>query len=144
MPHLAKGMIADFEVTAAAGQAVVPEPKADQEVKLLDFSFVLPQTIKPGKQIWKVSNIGQQPHEMMLLKLGAGKTLDDALAFMKNPTGAPPFADVGGYQAVNPSVTGWLSLDLAAGNYIAICHVPDPASHKEHADLGMLLPFTVQ
>jgi len=30
------------------------------------------------------------------------------------------------------------------GNYVAVCFVPDPASGKAHAELGMITPFTVQ
>ncbi|MFN8491283.1 MAG: hypothetical protein U0350_27040 [Caldilineaceae bacterium] len=143
VPHLAKGQIADFEVVAAQGQTAA-EPHTDQEVKMVDFSYALPQTIKPGKQTWKISNVGKQPHEITLMKLAAGKTMEDVMAFFQKPTGAPPFADMGGLQAINPGAAGWINLDLTAGNYIALCHVPDPASHKAHAELGMMMPFTVQ
>lgn len=78
------------------------------------------------------------------MKLAEGKTIDDVMAWAKDPTTAPPFMNVGGFQGINPGATGWMELDLAAGEYIAICHIPDPATGKAHEELGMVLPFTVK
>lgn len=141
LPHLAKGMVGFFEVVA--GENKTAAPTADAGVELLDFSFKLPKAVKAGKQVWSVTNKGQQLHEINLMKISEGKTLDDAMAWAKQPTGAPPFSNVGGFQGINPGETGWMELDLAAGEYIAICHIPDPATGKAHEMLGMILPFTV-
>lgn len=146
VPHLAKGMVRPIEVVAQADQAdrSAPKIKADAVVKLMDFSFILPSEIKAGEQIWQVVNEGPQIHEIMFIKLAAGKTAADAQAFLQSPHGVPPFAMIGGFQAINPGATGWLPLNLEPGNYIAICHVPDPASGHAHSELGMLMPFTVK
>lgn len=142
LPHVAKGMIGFFEVVAGENRTVAPT--ADAGVELLDFSFKLPEAVKAGKQTWSVTNKGQQLHEVNLMKLTDGKTLDDVMAWAKDPTTAPPFLNVGGFQGINPGETGWMELDLAAGEYIAICHIPDPATGKPHEELGMMLPFTVK
>ncbi len=141
LPHLAKGMVGFFEVVA--GENTTVAPSADATVELLDFSFKLPEAVKAGKQIWSVTNQGQQLHEINLMKLAEGKTIDDVMAWVMQPAGAPPFANVGGFQGINPGATGWMELDLTAGQYIAICHIPDPATGKPHEALGMVLPFTV-
>ena len=141
LPHLAKGMVGFFEVVA--GENTTVAPSADATVELLDFSFKLPEAVKAGKQIWSVTNQGQQLHEINLMKLAEGKTIDDVMAWVMQPAGAPPFANVGGFQGINPGATGWMDLDLTAGQYIAICHIPDPATGKPHEALGMVLPFTV-
>lgn len=143
IPHLAKGMMAPLEVVSGAEQREVSEPKANGLVRMLDFSFVLPTEIKAGPQVWKVTNEGQQPHEIALIKLAQGKTIADVQAFMQAPTGAPPFEDAGGLQGIDPGESGWLNLDLQPGNYVALCHIPDPASGKAHEELGMVLPFSV-
>jgi hypothetical protein len=143
VPHLAKGMMARLEVVAGSEQREVSEPKADGTVRMLDFSFVLPSEIKAGPQVWKVTNEGQQPHELALIKLGQGKTMQDVVAFMQSPGGAPPFEDAGGLQGIDPGESGWVNLDLQPGNYVALCHIPDPASGKAHEELGMVLPFAV-
>jgi hypothetical protein len=142
IPHLAKGMVAPLEVVSGA-EREVSEPKANGLVRMLDFSFVLPTEIKTGPQVWKVSNDGQQPHEIALIKLAQGKTMADVQAFMQAPTGAPPFEDAGGLQGIDPGESAWLNLDLQPGNYVALCHIPDPASGKAHEELGMVLPFSV-
>jgi len=146
VPHMAKGLLKPIEVVAHADHdhPGVSKPKADTVVKLLDFSFVLPSEIKAGKQLWQVVNEGPQPHEILIIKLAEGKTIADVQAFVQSFHGAPPFASVGGFQAINPGESGWLHLDLESGNYAAICYVSDPASGHAHAELGMLLPFTVK
>jgi hypothetical protein len=63
---------------------------------------------------------------------------------MHSPNGAPPFANVGGFQAITPGETGWLNLDLTPGEYVALCYVPDPASGHAHLELGMVMPFRVK
>ena len=112
-------------------------------VKLLDFAFVLPAEIKAGRQIWQIVNEGAQPHEIMLIKLAGGKSMADVQAFLQSPHGAPPFSQIGGFQAIDPGTSGWLNLDLTPGQYVAICHVPDQASGHAHSELGMVMPFTV-
>jgi hypothetical protein len=137
-------MVAPLTVTASASQAHLSEPTAQGTVTLLDFSFTLPSAIKADKQTWKVLNAGTQIHEINLMKLADGKTMDDVMAWMAKSTDAPPFANVGGFNGIDPKQTGWMELDLTPGSYIAICHVPDPATGKEHAALGMMLPFEVK
>lgn len=145
VPHLAKGMVRPIKVVASTDQAEVdiPEPEADGIVKLLDFAFVLPSEIKAGQQIWQVVNEGQQIHEIMVVKLTAGKTMNDVQTFLQAPHGVPPFSQIGGFQAINPGASGWLNLDLTPGEYVAVCHVPDPASGHAHSELGMVMPFSV-
>ncbi len=145
VPHIAKGMIAPLTVIAPkAGQPVATAPVADQTIKFVDFSYVLPTDIKAGKQVWQVVNEGTQPHEVTLIKLAEGKTMEDVMRFMMQPAGAPPFANVGGFQAIDPGKRAYLHLNLTPGNYVALCHIPDPASGKPHEQLGMVLPFTVK
>jgi uncharacterized cupredoxin-like copper-binding protein len=143
IPHLAKGMLAPMEVVAPTAQTSASEPKSDGTVRLLDFSFVLPSEIKAGRHIWKVSNEGEQPHELALIKLADGKTMQDVAAFMQTPSGPPPWVDAGGFQAIDPGESAWVDLDLQPGNYVALCHVPDPTSGKAHEEMGMVLPFSV-
>lgn len=142
--HLAKGMVASIEVVDTQEQTGVQSPQADATVKLDDFTFVLPEVIEAGPQVWQIDNQGQQPHEISLIKLAEGKTMEDVGAFMVSPAGPPPFADVGGLQGIDPGESGWVNLNLTPGEYVALCHIPDSASGKPHLELGMVAAFSVK
>ena len=90
------------------------------------------------------ADVGPQPHELNLLKLAPGKTAQDVLAWENAPSGPPPFEAVGGINGLSPNAAGYMTLDLQPGSYVAICHIPDPASGLTHAHLGMLKAFTVR
>ena len=72
--------------------------------------------------------------------------MTDVAQFMAGeaPAGPPPFVAVGGMQGLSNGASGYLNLDFAAGNYVAICNIPDPATGKPHSALGMVHPFTVK
>jgi len=141
IPHLAKGMVRPFVVTPPASSASAPTPGASVSAK--NFSFTIP-TLKAGKTTIEFKNTStDQVHEMTLVKMAAGKTVNDAKAFFAKPAGPPPFESAGGAPGIGPGDTAWADLDLTAGTYVALCHVPDPATKKEHLALGMIQQFTV-
>jgi len=142
VPHYQKGMIKFFQVMGPAQTGSAPA--ADGQVTLRDFSYVLPSTIKTGPLLLKATNQGTQPHEMTLFKLAPGRTQQDLLAYLQKPAGPPPFADAGGIAALAPGTSGWFKVDLAPGNYVAMCFVPDPATGKPHFAIGMISSFAVQ
>lgn len=146
IPHLAKGMITPMDVVAHSegDHAAAPQPEADMTVKLRDFDFPMPSQVKAGEQVWQIFNEGSQPHEVNLIKLAEGKTVEDVQAFMHTPNGAPPFSSIGGFQAITPGQSGWLNLDLEPGNYVALCFVPNSETGKPHIEHGMILPFRVK
>ena len=147
VPHLAKGMLRPIQVVARTAQTTAQEPQAEVSVILKDFIFEIPSNIKAGRHTWKVTNQGPQPHEMFLIKLADGQTMGDVMAFMASSTNedaAPPFEEVGGTAALGVGQTGWVDLDLPAGDYVALCFVPDAATGKAHAEMGMMTPFSVK
>ena len=98
----------------------------------------------------RVLNQGPQIHEWLLFKLMPGKSPDDLMTFVASmegggpPSGPPPFALAGGGQAISVGREEYVELDLEAGEYLAICLVPDNNTGAPHAALGMVAPFTVQ
>lgn len=142
-PHLADGMVKFFTVNQGSGEKLA-EPKDDGLVTLRDFAFEMPGTPRVGTVTWKVWNHGTQPHELTLIKLAQGKTMQDVEMFMQRPTGQPPYSNEGGIGALAPEHSGWATLNLGAGDYVALCFVPDPSTGKAHYTMGMLTPFTVQ
>lgn len=144
VPHMAKGMVKPLTVKGAA-TAAPDAPNAALAVDMKDFHFTMPAEVAAGKQAWKVSNKGPQPHEITIIRLADGKTSADVGAWFAKPEGPPPFQPVGGMQAMSAGAPdAYINLDLSPGNYIATCEIPDPASGKTHSALGMLMPFTVK
>jgi len=147
VPHFAKGMVKFVNVVSRGGpqRANLQNLKSSNSVKLRDFSFQIPETIQAGPQVWTVTNEGVQPHEITLIQLAPGKTVQDAMNFMQSesPQGPPPFEFAGGMQALATAKTGWVMLNLTPGMYVALCFVPDPQSGKPHVELGMIQAFTV-
>ncbi len=143
-PHVAKGMLSTFTVT---DEAPVEQPQVETvgEVTLNDFAFALPDDLDGTVA---VTNDGEQPHEMLLIQLGEGVALEEALASLEGPPptdGPPPAIPAGGMQAIMPGDTGYLDLStLAAGSYGLVCFIPDAATGKPHLELGMVAQIQVE
>jgi uncharacterized cupredoxin-like copper-binding protein len=146
--HVAKGMIGQLKVAETAA-SVDRAPVATSTIILGDFSFTVPKGFT-GKGTIDVSNQGNQVHEAVLYKLAAGKTVKDATKFLlvapgsPPPAGPPPFTPIGGTVGLSPQQHAWLALDLAPGNYLLMCFLPDPVKGGlPHAVEGMVRGFTI-
>jgi len=145
-PHFAKGMVKSF--TVAAGDSGGTPPKADGTVTLADFNFLGDVTSLPAKKtVLEVKNGGPQPHELTTIRLNNGVTVDQLKALLNSdtpPAGPPPIDDAGGLGALQANQTGFVEFDLKAGSYAFVCFVPDAATGKPHAALGMIKAITVK
>jgi hypothetical protein len=133
--------------------AAPPELTADLEVTMSEFAFVgLEEPVPTGQQLWKVTNAGKQPHFITFSQLPPGATqvqyMDSLTAMM---TGAPAaegldlanLAIVGGCSTLSTGQSLYLSFDLTAGTYGAICFFPDEETGAPHALMGMAQVFAV-
>ena len=148
IPHIAKGMVASLKVGAAPDDRP-DEPDSAATVNLNDFAFSgFPASFSPGESTIKVTNVGAEPHEMVLARLKgiSVEDLREALLAPPDPAaGPPPLEFVGGIQAVLPGTTAWASVNLEAGDYAAICFIPSLANEgAPHFSLGMLSGFSVK
>jgi hypothetical protein len=143
VPHLAKGMLKPLTVTATGAADSNTVSEVSGTMTLRDFAFDLPDQVPAGRLTYKVVNDGPQPHELNILKLTPGSTVDDVRAWAANPTTPPPFEAVGGMNGLGPGADGYMTVDLEPGEYVAICNIPDPASGWAHSRLGMIRAFTV-
>lgn len=142
-------------VGAAATPEATPEatPLANGTVRMFDFNFEFPNPVAPGRQVWEVTNTGQQAHELLLTRSPEPVTAEQIMELMAGeseeatPTGGgPSFADleqVGGLGWLSPGATAWTEVDLTPGTYVAFCFVPDPETFMPHAMMGMIAVFTV-
>jgi uncharacterized cupredoxin-like copper-binding protein len=143
VPHLMKGMIQPFEVTGGGAEAALPV--ASDTVQLGDYSFELARPITPGPHTVLVTNGGQQPHELVLLRLGPGKTVKDfgVWATTGGMKGPPPALPLGGVAVLDHGASGMFTADFAPGDYGMICFVPDSKDGKLHLMHGMMKQITV-
>lgn len=151
--HIALGFgegppqLASFTVAAGSGAAPAA-PEAAVNVDLIDFQFTMPEQIKTGAQTWQIENKGGQWHEMVVVKLNEGVTVQDVLAMMMSetpPEGPPPFEQMAFWAPMSAGERAWTTIDLPAGEYTVLCFLPDfasnpPTSHLEH---GMVRTLTV-
>lgn len=165
IPHFALGMQAVLEVTEGTADGAPPE--ADATVNLVEMAFEgLPTDPTEGTHVWEVANTGTQLHEVVILQLAEGLTSDQAIQIFSEPPpsaspvaspivdqtvaspeaelpAGPPFVAIGGVAPLSPGETNYAVLDLAAGDYIAICFVPDAETGVPHFAMGMIAGFTV-
>lgn len=141
--HFMKGMIQPFEVTAGGTEATMPV--ASDTVQLGDYTFESARPITPGQHTFLVTNVGQQPHELVLLRLTPGKTVQDfgVWATTGGMKGPPPALPLGGVAVIDHGASGVFSVDLTPGDYGMICFVPDSKDGKPHLMHGMMKQITV-
>lgn len=89
----------------------------------------------------RVSNQGRQDHQLRLVRLHAGATLND---FMSAADPDSISTAIAGVSRIGPGAMAYLPVRLPAGSYIAYCLISDPASHKLHVELGMLRLIQVE
>ncbi|HET7584266.1 MAG TPA: hypothetical protein VFK13_05130 [Gemmatimonadaceae bacterium] len=137
--HVAKGMAHPLTVVAApAGSAPAAEPTTDMSISLSDYAFTLSDSLTAGHHVFDVSNAGTQPHEVVLVRLDAGKTPNDVLTWVFNQNGPPPGVPLGGIVAIEPGMHQSFAADLAPGDYALMCFIPDGKDGKPHAMHGMM------
>jgi hypothetical protein len=141
VPHIAKGMLRPLMVTSPA-VAVMP-PTADVSVTLSDYTFAMTPALSAGKHVLHITNTAKQPHEIFLLRLDAGKTLQDFVKWGTDFQGPPPGTPMGGTAGISPGVAVDVPVDLPAGDYVLVCFISDAKDGKPHVAHGMVQTVTV-
>lgn len=142
IPHVAKGMAAPLNVTAATGNPAEP-PEAHVTASLTDFNITLSANLTADNHTIAFVNDGTYSHEAFLARLAEGKTTQDLLAFVggQAPPGPPPFEPLGGVTSMEPGATVYAEIGITPGNYVLICFDEDGGT--VHFARGMILEFTV-
>lgn len=143
VPHIMKGMVRPLTVVASTTPSA-PAPVADINITMKDYAWDVSPEITAGKHIIKLENAAEQPHEMVIAKLEAGKTPADLAAWLLKQEGPPPGAPMGGISGMSKGDVVYVPIDLAPGEYGLLCFLPDAKDGKEHAAHGMLKSFTVK
>lgn len=110
-----------------------------------NYSFTGPDSMPAGLTTIRIINKGQDWHQVSLIKLAEGKTVEDFREAMKtNPSDILPgwAGYVGGPNVFIPGGGGTAMVKLEKGNYLVTCFMPD-SKGVPHVALGMLKPLTV-
>jgi hypothetical protein len=125
-----------------AGEASGAEaPTADFTAQLADFAFIMPDTIPAGSHVWHIENVGAQWHELLVVKLEDGMTLQGLMDIIheSDQQGPPPLDMETWWAPMGAGKQAWVTWDLPAGQYAVICSLPDVAGEMApHTALGMV------
>lgn len=137
-----------METSVATGRSAASAPTAAVKATLSEFSFTLPSEIPAGAQLWEISNTGEQWHHLVVLKLNEGTTIEELIAMsnsQQEPEGPPPFEEVAYFGEISGGTTAWVTLDIPAGDYHAVCFLPNTADEqmRSHLSHGMLRAIKV-
>lgn len=127
------------------------EPAAKTEVNIVatDFAFELaPDQIPAGSVETTLINEGKEPHQAGYYRLNDGVTYQDfVIAIKKDDSMIPQLARGGGWGHMRSLSSGDSGVrpgdDLEPGTYAVMCSIRDPESGKNHYELGMITPLTV-
>jgi len=137
-PHFTHGMAHALVVTPNPAP-VAAEPDADLEVRLSDYAFTLSSDVTAGDHTIRVLNDGPQEHEMVVVQLDSGKTVQDVSTWVTTGMkGPPPGRPIGGIAPMSPGGRNVVTLHFAPGDYGFLCFVPDAHDGKAHSDHGMM------
>jgi len=112
------------------------------EATMLDFAFDLSQNTVPADALvaFTLPNEGQYPHELAIVRLPEGVTVEQVLA---DPALEEQVEFIGGAYA-EPGETGYFALEgLEPGTYTAVCFVDVPEGIP-HVMRGMVAEFAAE
>ena len=157
-PHFGDGEARTLVVRPAGPDAPGPDaaPTATASIRLLDFDFSLEDSLTAGAHTIRVTNAGAEPHDLVMLKLAPGITVEEVVRAM-NPERArrpgeaaeppPSFESLasvaGGIAAIRPGMEVFFTTIMSGGEYLMLCMAtaPDGRSHIEH---GMVQQVSVR
>jgi uncharacterized cupredoxin-like copper-binding protein len=143
VPHVALGM--QKALSVRGGKPVrVSQPKPSITITQVDYQFILSQRVESGLRTIEVVNHGTQPHEVVVVRLATGATIQDAIASFEPGTSGPPRGElVSGVTAIKKGARTYFTGEFEPGKYGLICFVPDMVTGRPHFLQGMTTEFTV-
>lgn len=147
-------VIEEYEVEACGrepededggGDAEPAEGAQVVEVVGTEYAFEgVPETVPAGPVAFRLTNEGEEEHELALGKLVEGKTMEDVLAVEGDPVEAGVVEELlGNVWTPGGETSGYLNVELEPGTYGFVCFVPSAEDGQPHAAHGMTATFTV-
>jgi uncharacterized cupredoxin-like copper-binding protein/plastocyanin len=144
IPHVRQGMIKPLTVSGPALSGA-SEPKAAITITARDYKYSLDLAVAPGTRTIRFANAGTQPHEVVVVKLPPGKTVEDfAATFTPFPEAVRNGTPMGGLSGIETGGHGFFTIDFVPGHYGLICFLSDRTRLVPHFTLGMMYDFDVK
>lgn len=142
-PHMMEGMVRALTVRPAHAPAAMP--RADIALRLGDYSFTMPDSLRAGAHVVDVRNAGSQPHMVLVWRLHAHESARDVVHWLDTPSDSepPPVTLTGGVPDLDPGQGAELPVRWTPGRYLLICLVDDVRDHKPHYQHGMVRELTI-
>jgi hypothetical protein len=142
VPHYMRGMYRALTVTAAPGtaaampRAVAADP--DNTLVLSDYVFAIAHPITAGTHTFLVVTSPGEPHDVIVVRLDAGKTGQDYVKWIDTMNSPAPGHIIGGTAPASPGVVQSFTATFTPGDYLLMCLVLDMKNHKPHFMEGMI------
>ncbi|HEY8256357.1 MAG TPA: hypothetical protein VIG08_01755 [Gemmatimonadales bacterium] len=140
--HFTKGMIRPLVVIPGNGE-VGGEPGYGGRILLSDYAFNMTPALRAGRRTLRVENTASQPHEVVIMRLLPGKTLDDLSEWVKDLKGPMPAEPNGGTTEIAPGAANLLTTTFVPGDYVLVCFVMDRFDGRSHLSHGMVRQIRV-
>ncbi len=155
-PHFEKGEYKTVVVNSSGSHPSErgAPPNSTTSIRLLDYGFAVDSQLTAGEHTIHVSNAGADAHDLVMMKLAPGITLEDVSRSM-NPEAARrtdnnskppvPFEQlgvlVGGIATIRPGMDVFFTISLTSGDHVLLCMAtaPDGRSHIEHGMVQRLI-----
>lgn len=129
----AKAMIRPVTVRRAATPVEGTALPSGPTITVDDDAIEVPDGFD-GKGLFRVENVGDEPHELVLYRVAFDTTYAQAVEYLTaetTPKGAVLATPAGGLGALSPGAEAALDLDLADAIYVVMCLLPG-ADGKPH------------
>ncbi len=120
-------------------------PASVGTVQAIDLGFTSVPTLEAGTNVVRLSNKGKQIHEIKPHRLNRDTTIEEVVAWVKQPGGPPPMRFLSAV-ASNPGAEATTEFELERGsNYAFVCVIPDVlGDFQPHPTKGMFTtPFVI-
>ncbi len=117
VPHVTLGMQKALSVRGGKPMRV-SQPKPSMAIKQVDYQFILSRRVKSGLQTIEVTNLGNQPHELVVVKLMPDATVRDVIASFEPGASGPPQGElVSGITAIENGQRAYFTGEFEPGRY---------------------------
>jgi hypothetical protein len=141
--HASTGEFKSLMVTGVSSRSGprAAAPAGTQDVRMVEFAFVGPERWPAGTHMLRVDNRGKQDHQLRLIRLHQGTSVQ---AWLSAERPGRLATQIAGVARMGPGGVAYLPVNLERGTYVMSCLITDPASGRQHAELGMFRAIRVE